>query len=251
MSSFGTLTTTCWSAFRRNWTLQFVRCCLSRGAVGPDNGWGTSPARRFGHKSSAWIRKSTAIANGQQESAIPHARAGLCVPRAMPDANRFTPASMEFLGGSALEVAPKLLNALLVSDIDGTIVTLRITEVEAYLGVAEDPGSHAFRGKTERNSSMFRAAATSTSTALMACIGAARTWLSAPRVRPGQSSCALEKSLRAVETALNARRLATGTVRRPADLARALVASVRHWESLATSTARSLAGTVHCPLVAA
>ena len=28
-----------------------------------------------------------------------------CVPRAMPDANRFTPASMEFLGGSALEVA--------------------------------------------------------------------------------------------------------------------------------------------------
>ncbi|TBN56154.1 DNA-3-methyladenine glycosylase [Glaciihabitans arcticus] len=52
---------------------------------------------------------------------------------------------------SPLEVAPALLGAILsVGD-----VALRITEVEAYLGVGEDPGSHSFRGRTKRNSVMF------------------------------------------------------------------------------------------------
>jgi DNA-3-methyladenine glycosylase len=48
------------------------------------------------------------------------------------------------------EVAPLLLGGLLA--VDG--VTLRITEVEAYLGEV-DPGSHAFRGKTRRNAVMY------------------------------------------------------------------------------------------------
>jgi DNA-3-methyladenine glycosylase len=55
------------------------------------------------------------------------------------------------LARSAVEVAPLLLGAHLVSG----EVTLRITEVEAYLGVGEDPGSHSFRGKTRRNEVMF------------------------------------------------------------------------------------------------
>ncbi|WP_026552939.1 DNA-3-methyladenine glycosylase [Arthrobacter sp. H20] len=54
----------------------------------------------------------------------------------------------------ATEVAPALLGSLVTHD-DGTNrVTVRITEVEAYLG-AGDPGSHAFRGLTARNASMF------------------------------------------------------------------------------------------------
>ncbi|GAB2540078.1 DNA-3-methyladenine glycosylase [Brachybacterium huguangmaarense] len=49
-----------------------------------------------------------------------------------------------------LELAPLLLGCELV----GRGVRLRITEVEAYVG-AEDPGSHAFRGISARNATMF------------------------------------------------------------------------------------------------
>lgn len=55
------------------------------------------------------------------------------------------------LTGHPLAVAPRLLGALLTHD----GVTVRITEVEAYGGVGEDPGSHAFRGRTVRNAAMF------------------------------------------------------------------------------------------------
>lgn len=65
----------------------------------------------------------------------------------------------EFLSRDALTVAPLLLGAELTSSFDGGAgsgapVTVRITEVEAYLGEA-DPGSHAFRGPTPRTQVMF------------------------------------------------------------------------------------------------
>ncbi|WP_051217848.1 DNA-3-methyladenine glycosylase [Nocardioides insulae] len=61
------------------------------------------------------------------------------------------PASLEeALAGPPEEVAPRLLGAL-VSHGD---VAVRITEVEAYDG-AGDPGSHAYRGRTVRNATMF------------------------------------------------------------------------------------------------
>lgn len=54
----------------------------------------------------------------------------------------------------ATEVAPTLLGAILSkTSADGT-VSMRITEVEAYLGES-DPGSHAFRGPGRRNAVMY------------------------------------------------------------------------------------------------
>jgi len=61
-----------------------------------------------------------------------------------------SPLSRLQLAGNAVDVAPRLLNALLVvGDRVG-----RIVEVEAY-GGADDAASHAHRGRTARNSSMF------------------------------------------------------------------------------------------------
>ncbi|GAA2178208.1 DNA-3-methyladenine glycosylase [Arthrobacter parietis] len=58
------------------------------------------------------------------------------------------------LAHPAIEVAPLLLGAHLTHDDGAEPVTVRITEVEAYMG-SEDPGSHAFRGQTARNATMF------------------------------------------------------------------------------------------------
>ena len=57
--------------------------------------------------------------------------------------------------GHAVDVAPRLLGAVVTSDVGGHRVAIRITEVEAYGGQGEDPGSHAFRRETPRNATMF------------------------------------------------------------------------------------------------
>ena len=66
----------------------------------------------------------------------------------------FTRASRDWFRRPVLELAPLLLGcALARTSGDGT-VAVRITEVEAYAGTV-DPGSHAFRGRTARNTTMF------------------------------------------------------------------------------------------------
>jgi len=58
--------------------------------------------------------------------------------------------SRQFYARDPLDVAPALLNKVLHY---GTL-SGRIVEVEAYQGTA-DPASHAFRGQTKRNATMF------------------------------------------------------------------------------------------------
>jgi DNA-3-methyladenine glycosylase len=55
-----------------------------------------------------------------------------------------------FFAADSRELAPELLNKLLIHGER----TGRIVEVEAYAGAA-DPASHAFRGRTARNATMF------------------------------------------------------------------------------------------------
>lgn len=65
-----------------------------------------------------------------------------------------TPLARTFFDRPVLEVAPELLGCYLVRTSPQGRIVLRITEVEAYAGEA-DPGSHAYRGRTQRNASMF------------------------------------------------------------------------------------------------
>jgi DNA-3-methyladenine glycosylase len=60
-----------------------------------------------------------------------------------------------FFSTDPRDLAPRLLNKLVVHrDEHAGRLALRIVEVEAYCG-ADDPGSHAFRGPTPRNETMF------------------------------------------------------------------------------------------------
>ena len=61
-----------------------------------------------------------------------------------------SPELTALLARPVLEVAPLLLGAVLRHG----EVAVRLTEVEAYDG-ANDPGSHAYRGRTARNATMF------------------------------------------------------------------------------------------------
>jgi len=61
-----------------------------------------------------------------------------------------------FFDRPAAVVAPDLLGCVVEHQTAQGLVAVRLTEVEAYQG-ALDPGSHAYRGRTQRNSIMFGA----------------------------------------------------------------------------------------------
>jgi DNA-3-methyladenine glycosylase len=65
-----------------------------------------------------------------------------------------TPLPRTFFDRPVLEVAPDLLGRILVRTTPDGPIALRLTEVEAYDG-QNDPGSHAYRGRTARNAVMF------------------------------------------------------------------------------------------------
>jgi DNA-3-methyladenine glycosylase len=58
------------------------------------------------------------------------------------------------VNGRPQVVANRLLGALLMVTSEAGTCTLRITETEAYGGL-RDPASHAYRGRTNRNQTMF------------------------------------------------------------------------------------------------
>jgi DNA-3-methyladenine glycosylase len=70
-----------------------------------------------------------------------------------PDKKSWTPLPRDFFAGDSRQVGRQLLNKLVVREGPGRVVG-RIVEVEAYRG-AEDPASHAYRGLTRRNATMF------------------------------------------------------------------------------------------------
>jgi DNA-3-methyladenine glycosylase len=61
-----------------------------------------------------------------------------------------------FFDRPSIVVAPELIGCVLVRSLpDDTVLAGRIVEVEAYVGDGTDPASHAHRGRTRRNQSMF------------------------------------------------------------------------------------------------
>jgi len=64
------------------------------------------------------------------------------------------PVPRSFFDRPVLEVAVDLLGRVLVGDSPAGPVAIRLTEVEAY-DAANDPASHAYRGRTRRNAVMF------------------------------------------------------------------------------------------------
>jgi DNA-3-methyladenine glycosylase len=84
---------------------------------------------------------------------------GLMPPATAPGRGLSAEGLRELLSSDARQVAPLLLGAVLTHEGRDGPVSVRITEVEAYLGPHDslhpDPGSHTFRGATARNAPMF------------------------------------------------------------------------------------------------
>ncbi|WP_347110654.1 DNA-3-methyladenine glycosylase [Paenarthrobacter sp. S56] len=67
----------------------------------------------------------------------------------------------DFLTGDPRLIAPLFLGSVLTHESEAGPVSVRLTEVEAYMGPRDsehpDPGSHTYGGRTARNAPMFGA----------------------------------------------------------------------------------------------
>jgi DNA-3-methyladenine glycosylase len=68
--------------------------------------------------------------------------------------SRFAKLPRSFYLRPTLHIAKELLGAFLMRKLKNEILIGKIVEVEAYLG-ENDPASHAYRGRTQRNDVMF------------------------------------------------------------------------------------------------
>lgn len=66
---------------------------------------------------------------------------------------------LSFLEEDSPTAAPRLLGAVVTSTVGGETVSVRLNEVEAYLG-EQDGASHAYRSRTPRNEPMYGPAGT-------------------------------------------------------------------------------------------
>lgn len=124
--------------------------------------------------------------------------------------------AVDLLSRRALQAAPLTLDAVLRVRSPEGVVGVRLTEVEAYEG-ADDPGSHAYRGRTARTAPMFGAAGS-----LYVYFTYGMHWCANLVCGPeGTASAVLLRAGEVVEGADLAReRRAPGRIRRDADLAR-------------------------------
>ncbi|GAA2754451.1 DNA-3-methyladenine glycosylase [Amnibacterium kyonggiense] len=126
-----------------------------------------------------------------------------------------TAALRELLEAPSQEVAPRLLGAVVSHTTAQGTVAVRLTEVEAYEGDGEDPGSHAYRGRTARNAVMYGAAGTLYTYFTYGMHTCANVTCSPP----GRASAVLLRAGEVVAGSSLARSRRT-TARRDADLAR-------------------------------
>jgi DNA-3-methyladenine glycosylase len=136
----------------------------------------------------------------------------------------------EFFDRPAVEVAPELLGALVVSRSRRGVTAVRITEVEAYEG-PDDPASHAFRGPNATNRAEFGEPGTfyvyrthGVHRCLNAVCGSGRRPASV-LIRAGAVETGVELARERRRPGVQARDLARG----PANLAQALgIVDLRH-----------------------
>lgn len=127
------------------------------------------------------------------------------------------PPDRDFFARPGLDVARDLLGARLTRRAQDGLVTVRITEVEAYQGEL-DPGSHAFRGPSARNQVMFEEPGR---LYVYRHLGL-HTCMNIVCGPTGEAAAVLLRAGEVVagEQVARRRRLVSGSVTRPVDLAR-------------------------------